>query len=380
MTKSLLFTDVAIYDIASGTWTGPSFQTHDKMVSLAMYDNWILAFGDNMDYFSYMDITDLHWAQQPFNNSFVPASIFVLSTRSATNQTRLVIAGGYHRLSGYYTDEALILTLDLPLPNVTETEQPQSTLLAAPADQPNNGNDSNTIIIAVVVPIGAVAIAGGILAFILIRRKNQRKRSAKVIAVGLEQQFGQWFVPFTDLQFGTQLGQGANGQVFKGKWKNTDVALKTSMTQASQSIASELTLMINMRPHPNVVQLFGFSVHPETNSIILILEYCNGGSLDALLCDQNSPINPSTKLYWLKSICKGISHLHANNLVHRDIAARNVLLHQGEPKLTDFGMTRLVDEEQQRGTTKSELGPIRWMAPESLRAKEYSTKSGKYIH
>jgi serine/threonine protein kinase len=52
------------------------------------------------------------------------------------------------------------------------------------------------------------------------------------------------------------------------------------------------------------------------------------------------------------------------------------LLHQNDTKLTDFGMSREVAENQ-RGTTKSELGPIRWMAPESLKNKEYSVKSGK---
>jgi serine/threonine protein kinase len=77
------------------------------------------------------------------------------------------------------------------------------------------------------------------------------------------------------------------------------------------------------------------------------------------------------KVEWLIGISKGLTHLHANNIVHRDVAARNVLLHQNDTKLTDFGMSREVAENQ-RGTTKSELGPIRWMAPESLKNKEYS--------
>jgi serine/threonine protein kinase len=77
-------------------------------------------------------------------------------------------------------------------------------------------------------------------------------------------------------------------------------------------------------------------------------------------------------------VAKGLGHLHANHIVHRDVAARNVLLQNNEPKITDFGMSRIVEEDK-RGITKSELGPIRWMAPESLRNKEYSTKSGNYF-
>jgi serine/threonine protein kinase len=153
------------------------------------------------------------------------------------------------------------------------------------------------------------------------------------------------------------------------------VALKVSMTEANSSVISELELMMQMRPHPNVVQLFGFSIHPETDSIVLIIEYCNGGSLQAAL--ESDEISSSQKRQWILGVANGLAHLHSHKIVHRDLAARNIMLSHNEPKLTDFGMSRLVEEQNLHGTTKSELGPIKWMAPESLRNKEYSTKSGK---
>jgi serine/threonine protein kinase len=68
-------------------------------------------------------------------------------------------------------------------------------------------------------------------------------------------------------------------------------------------------------------------------------------------------------------------HLHNNNIVHRDLAARNILLSEvGEPKVSDFGMSRLVDNDD-GNTTKATVGPLKWMAPESLRSREYSKKS-----
>jgi serine/threonine protein kinase len=67
--------------------------------------------------------------------------------------------------------------------------------------------------------------------------------------------------------------------------------------------------------------------------------------------------------------------LHNNNIVHRDLAARNILLSgTGEPKISDFGMSRLVNDNK-GNTTKSNVGPIKWMAPESIKRKEYSKKS-----
>lgn len=248
-----------------------------------------------------------------------------------------------------------------------------------PSSQPLANNDNNTtLIVAIVVPVGVVLIASALVAFFLVRRKNQkRQRDQEASVVGLEAKYGQWFTPFDQLKFGTQVGQGGNGQVFKGTWKNTTVALKVSMTQANTSVIAELELMMQMRPHPNVVQLLGFSIHPETDSVILIIEYCNQGSLDSTLFETNRPISIEEKEKWIGSVAKGLLHLHSNNIVHRDVAARNILLHQNEPKITDFGMSRLINDDNKKGTTKSELGPIRWMAPEALRSKEYSTKSGK---
>ena len=68
-------------------------------------------------------------------------------------------------------------------------------------------------------------------------------------------------------------------------------------------------------------------------------------------------------------------HLHKHNLIHRDLAARNILLKQGEPKVSDFGMSRLLQVDATAGKTYGNIGPVRWMAPESLKNGIYSIKS-----
>ena len=74
--------------------------------------------------------------------------------------------------------------------------------------------------------------------------------------------------------------------------------------------------------------------------MILIMEFCNGGSLDVHLFDTNHEISVAQKLELIKGIALGLNHLHANGIVHRDIAARNIILANGVPKLSDFGMSR----------------------------------------
>jgi serine/threonine protein kinase len=136
---------------------------------------------------------------------------------------------------------------------------------------------------------------------------------------------------------------------------------------------TELRLMFELPPHPNVVQVFGIST--DGPQPVLIMEYCAGGSLGDFLFRRDVNIPIERKIEIVKGIARGVLHLHKHNIVHRDLAARNVLLNQnGEPKVTNFGMSRVL-EQKEEGKTKSGIGPVCWMAPESLAAMTYSMKS-----
>mmetsp|Transcript_25764 Transcript_25764/g.36226 ORF Transcript_25764/g.36226 Transcript_25764/m.36226 type:complete len:150 (+) Transcript_25764:2-451(+) len=68
-------------------------------------------------------------------------------------------------------------------------------------------------------------------------------------------------------------------------------------------------------------------------------------------------------------------HLHRQGVIHRDLAARNILLDAAfRPKVADFGMSRVTLDNIANQTDNS-VGPIKWMSPESLTKREYSTKS-----
>ncbi len=127
----------------------------------------------------------------------------------------------------------------------------------------------------------------------------------------------------------------------------------------------------DLRPHPNVVQMLGVS--SDGPYPVMILEFCDGGSLDTKLFQTSQELNTADQLAMVSSIAKGLYHLHKNQIVHRDMAARNILLNFNQPKISDFGLSRLVNDTQ-KGTTRSNVGPIRWMAPESLKNQTYSTK------
>jgi len=85
--------------------------------------------------------------------------------------------------------------------------------------------------------------------------------------------------------------------------------------------------------HPNVVQVFGVSL--DGPQPVIVLEYCNGGSLDKLLCDSKVKLNEEYKIQLVRGIAAGLFHLYKHNIVHRDLAARNILLaNSNEPKIS----------------------------------------------
>ena len=84
-----------------------------------------------------------------------------------------------------------------------------------------------------------------------------------------------------------------------------------------------INLYRNLRPHPNVVSFLGLSTdgpHPA-----MILEFCSGGSLDKWVYSEK-PMDSSVKFKIIKGIAVGMFHLHKNNVVHRDLAVRNILV------------------------------------------------------
>jgi len=181
-------------------------------------------------------------------------------------------------------------------------------------------------------------------------------------------------IPFEDIEVQKEIGKGSYGKVCLGRWSGAAVALKfCKEKEGLEDFWKETNLMIELPPHPNVVHVFGVST--DGSQPILVLEYCAGGSLDKLLFVDEQPMNETQKITLVKGIAAGLLHLHNHNIIHRDLAARNILLcGTGDPKISDFGMSRILQKEDE-GKTKANVGPIRWMAPESLAKRTYSKKS-----
>jgi serine/threonine protein kinase len=143
----------------------------------------------------------------------------------------------------------------------------------------------------------------------------------------------------------------------------------------------EANLMITLPPHPNVVRMYGVSI--DGTQPIIVMEYCAGGSLDKVLYDTQEHISDEQKIRWVHEIALGMRHLHKHNIVHRDLAARNILLshpnlHIARLKISDFGVSRVLQQEIE-SKTQCRSRPICWMAPESIERQVNSKKSDVWM-
>eukprot|EP01118_Nematostelium_gracile_P013630 TRINITY_DN5171_c0_g1_i1.p1 TRINITY_DN5171_c0_g1~~TRINITY_DN5171_c0_g1_i1.p1 ORF type:complete len:323 (+),score=89.43 TRINITY_DN5171_c0_g1_i1:110-1078(+) len=194
----------------------------------------------------------------------------------------------------------------------------------------------------------------------------------------------KWMIEFSQVQLQHKIGAGGFGVVYKAIYKDNVVAVKMLHNEQVtgklyDDFVREAALMVNMEPHPNVIRAFGACVDGEGRPMAIVTEFMEKGSLRSLLDDKSTEITFLQTISIAREIAKGVNHLHSQNIIHRDLSARNILVsitREGWTcKVTDFGMSRVAQDES---TTVSNTGPLKWMAPESLREKKYSQKSDSW--
>jgi len=169
------------------------------------------------------------------------------------------------------------------------------------------------------------------------------------------------------LVFGPVLGSGGSGQVFRGSWNGHEVAIKKiSGAGHLDEMKKEINALRRLR-HPRLVRFIGACVQPPL--LLVVTEFMPGGSLhDRLFGPRRDPPLAATQR-WLMScqMAEGMTFLHAQRVVHRDLKSMNILLDsQQNAKICDFGLAHqmCVESTQIARKIDGEGGSPRYMAPE----------------
>ncbi|KIJ49606.1 hypothetical protein M422DRAFT_66080 [Sphaerobolus stellatus SS14] len=179
---------------------------------------------------------------------------------------------------------------------------------------------------------------------------------------------------FEELQ---RLGEGAGGAVYKVKEKKTGliVARKTIPTRTTPAIQLIRELSFMSSEHPNIIEYYGAYISPSSSEVNVLMELCEGGSLDAVskrLRELSKRISEKACGKLALGIFSGLDYLHKRRIVHRDIKPSNILVtRDGVVKLCDFGVSgELVDSVAGTFT-----GTGYYMAPERIQGQTYTIRS-----
>ncbi|KAF5756245.1 putative protein kinase RLK-Pelle-DLSV family [Helianthus annuus] len=182
-----------------------------------------------------------------------------------------------------------------------------------------------------------------------------------------------------------KLGEGGFGPVYKGKLPGgVEVAVKRLSIHSGQGLEefkNEVTLIAKLQ-HRNLVRLLGYSM--KGNEKMLIYEYMSNKSLDAFIFDgtQSMLLDWTKRFEIIMGICRGLIYLHQDSrlrIIHRDLKTSNVLLDEDlNPKISDFGLAKIVNGKEVESNTKRIIGTYGYMAPEYALEGLFSTKSDVY--
>ncbi|XP_074102045.1 protein tyrosine kinase 2 Fak isoform X2 [Cotesia typhae] len=186
------------------------------------------------------------------------------------------------------------------------------------------------------------------------------------------------------VELGEIIGEGQFGNVHKGSYKGRDghtvaVAVKTCKVDADLATAEkflEEAYIMQQFEHPYIIRLIGVCSEAP---IWLVMELARLGEMRAYLQNNKHRLDLATLLLYTFQLSTALSYLESKKFVHRDIAARNVLVSSHTcVKLADFGLSRWVEDQSYYIASKCKL-PIKWMAPESINFRRFTTSSDVWM-
>ncbi|XP_045463680.1 focal adhesion kinase 1-like isoform X1 [Harmonia axyridis] len=187
------------------------------------------------------------------------------------------------------------------------------------------------------------------------------------------------------LELGEILGEGQFGDVHSGTFVGKDanfipVAVKTCKGDADLATTEkflEEAYIMQKFDHPHIIKLVGIC---SASPVWIVMELARLGELRSYLQNNKNRLDLATLLQYAFQLSTALSYLESKKYVHRDIAARNVLVSSHIcVKLADFGLSRWMGVDQSYYKASKGKLPIKWMSPESINFRRFTTASDVWM-
>lgn len=187
-----------------------------------------------------------------------------------------------------------------------------------------------------------------------------------------------------------KIGQGSMGEVYKARDNriHRSVAVKTlrldklkteEVRQQARNFFLQEARVYGKLNHSNIAAIFDMGIHD--GSPYLVMEYIRGNNLKEIAA-QGLEFPFQEKVRILATLARTLHYAHQHGVLHRDIKPANIMiLKSGLPKITDFGIARIIDPQAEGTNLEAEddqleiIGTPHYMSPEHIRGKGYDARS-----
>ena len=173
------------------------------------------------------------------------------------------------------------------------------------------------------------------------------------------------------------LGEGGMGVVHKAydNFLKRIVALKIIRVQSEANTArfiKEARTIADLK-HPNIVQFIDFGQY--NNKYFFTMEHIEGKSLEEL---SHLPIRKIVTI--LQKVAQAVHFIHRRGIIHRDLKPANIMMDNSEPKIMDFGLAKVLYQQNQISQTGAIIGTLHYMSPEQVKGQfdKVDAKSDTY--
>ncbi|KAM3914220.1 inactive tyrosine-protein kinase transmembrane receptor ROR1 [Leptodactylus fuscus] len=355
-----------------------------------------------VDYRGTVSVTKSGRQCQPWNSQYPHTHLF-----NAMRYPELNGGHSYCRNPGNQKEAPWCFTLD---------ENVKHEVCDIPACDTQDSKEKNKMeILYILVPSVTIPLAIALLFFFICICRNNQKASSPAVQRQPKHVRGQNVemsmlnaykpktkakeLPLSAVRFMEELGECVFGKIYKGHLylPGMDhaqlVAIKTlkdyNNPQQWAEFQQEASLMAELH-HPNIVCLLG--VVTQEQPVCMLFEYMNLGDLHEFLImrsphsdvgcssDEDGTVKSSLDhgdfLHIAVQIAAGMEYLASHFFVHKDLAARNILVgEQLHIKISDLGLSREIYSADYYRVQNKSLLPIRWMPPEAIMYGKFSTDS-----
>ncbi|KAJ1291885.1 hypothetical protein BS78_02G350500 [Paspalum vaginatum] len=181
-----------------------------------------------------------------------------------------------------------------------------------------------------------------------------------------------------DLEDLQEMGSGAFGTVFHGRWRGTDVAIKRIKNSCFMYPSPETDKLIvefwreaailSKLHHPNVLAFYGIVNNGPGGTLATVTEFMASGSLKKVLLHKDKFLDRRKQITLAMDAAIGMEYLHSKDIIHFDLKCDNLLVNLNDPsrpicKVADFGLSKVKQTTMVSGGMR---GTLPWMAPEML--------------